>query len=486
MIPIFLKTRKKPIPEPGLMPMTTTETADRSASRRPADPRIRQSLKHSIRDGAGYAAMTGSGESYLSAFAIFLKATTEQIGFIASVPTLLASFAQLLSAWLGHQFGHRKIIILIGATLQAIIWLPLLLLPILVPQHAVELLILCIVLYHAFANLTAPQWASLMGELVSENKRGRYFAQRTGISSITSFAALIAAGFLLHYFDDRQATITGFILIFSLAFGARLFSVYHLYKMHDPSSHVAALENPLRLQTFRELRHSSLLRFSIFFLCVQFSVSMASPFFSVYLLRDLHFSYLQFMSCAASTVLFQFLALQRWGRISDIFGNRVILKICGLLIPLLPFLWLISENFYYLLVVQAFGGFIWAGFTLSASNYLYDLIPQNKRATWMAAHNVLAGTGVFFGALLGGWLGTVMPDHYTLLHIEISMRSTLYNVFIISFLLRLATMSFFIPRIIETRKVRRMPLRHLIFRVIAFHPLTGLNFEVISSRKSGK
>ncbi len=447
------------------------------------DPRVKRSLKHSIRDGAAYAVMTGAGESYFSAFAVFLKASTAQIGFLASIPALLASFAQLFSAWLGHKYGKRKALIIIGASLQAFIWFPLMFLPLLFPDHAVELLIGCIVLYHTFGNLAAPQWSSLMGELVTEHKRGRYFAKRTAISSMVSFIALVGAGLLLHFLGDAKTSQAGFILIFMIAVTGRLISLYHLSKMYDPPGHVAAMEIPFHTATFKSLKSSQFIRYSVFFALVQFSVYIASPFFAVYLLRDLHFSYLQFMACSASTVMFQFIALQRWGRISDIFGNRIILKLCGLLIPLLPFFWLLSGNFYYLLVVQAFGGFIWAGFSLSASNSLYDLIPQKKRATYMAIHNVLCSTGLFFGAMLGGWLGTITSDHYNLLGYEITLTSALYNIFILSFLLRLITMLVFIPRLQEKRKVRRVPIRNLIFRIIAFNPLSGLRFEVTSSRK---
>jgi hypothetical protein len=45
------------------------------------------------------------------------------------------------------------------------------------------------------------------------------------------------------------------------------------------------------------------------------------------------------------------------------------------MIPTAPLLWLISKNFWYLLAVQAFGGLVWAEFTLSAGNLLYDMRP---------------------------------------------------------------------------------------------------------------
>jgi MFS family permease len=447
------------------------------------DPVIDRSLRHSVRDGAAYAVMSGSGETYFSAFAVFLKASTAQIGFLASVPALLASFAQLLSAWLGHTFGNRKAIILTGATLQAFIWIPMAMLPWLATDYDVEIFIGCVILYYAFGNLAAPQWSSLMGDLVSEKKRGRYFALRTRISSMTSFLSLIAAGSLLHFFDSNNATNTGYLILFSVAFISRLVSVYHLGKMFDPPGHVAAIEVPVARLTWKQLKESRFAGFSVFFALIQFSVAVGSPFFAIYLLRDLGFSYIEFMVLSAATVLMQFVTLNRWGRISDIFGNRVILSLCGRLIPFIPFLWLISPNFYYLLLVQAFGGAAWAGFTLSASNFLYDLIPQDKRATYMAAHSVLANFGVFFGALLGGYLGTILPESYVVFGYHIDLLSQLYNVFILSFVFRAITSSLLLPRLKEIRRVKPVTVRRLIFRVVRFNPLTGLNFEVVSSRK---
>lgn len=448
-----------------------------------SDPKINKSLRHSIGDGAAYAFMAGSGETYFSAFAIFLKATTTQIGFLASVPPLVASFAQLLSAWLGHHTGQRKRIILVGASLQALIWCPMALLPMFYREHAIEWFIGCVTLYYAFGNLAAPQWSSLMGELVAERKRGRFFARRTRISSVTSFIALVLAGVVLNNFAQSDTTQLGFLLIFSVAFIARLVSVYHLLQMYDPPGHVASMEVPIQASLWHRLLHSRFARFSLYFTAMQLSVAIASPFFSVYLLRDLHFSYIEFMACSAIMVVIQFLTLTRWGRISDIFGNRIILMVCGSLIPLLPLLWLFSANFFYLLMIQSFSGFIWAGFTLSSSNYLYDLLPSDKRSTFMAVHNVAASIGIFLGALLGGYLGSVLPAQFSIGALQIDWLSPLYHIFIISFVLRAITAMVFLPKIREARKVKPTTLRRLIFRVVRFNPLTGLIFDVVGSRK---
>ena len=117
--------------------------------------------------------MTGAGETYFSAFAVLLKATPGQIGLLAALPQLVASLAQLFSAWLGQRLQRRMPIILFGASLQCFSWVPLILLPLLYPDYAVIALIAAVMLYYFGSNMAVPQWSSLMGDLVHKRRRGR-------------------------------------------------------------------------------------------------------------------------------------------------------------------------------------------------------------------------------------------------------------------------------------------------------------------------
>lgn len=448
-----------------------------------ADPVIDRSLHHSVRDAAAYSVMTGGGETYFSAFAVFLKANTTQLALLASLPSLLGSFAQLFSAWWGHRTGLRKTIVLRGVYLQAAMWLPLILLPLLFPAHAVSLFIMCVIFYYAAGHLAVPQWSSMIGDLVPERSRGRFFALRTRLASIMSFVALILAGLILNFFDAREATYSGYIAIFSSAAVARLLSAYHLHQMHDPPRSGAGFTFPAAADVLRRARHSSFARFSLFFAAMQFSVAIASPFFTLYMLRDLQFSYLMFMANTAASVLMQFLTLNMWGRISDRFGNRLILATTGLIIPFFPSLWLISSNYWYLLALQTTGGLVWAGFNLSAGNFVYDLVPSPKRATYVAYHNVLMSIGVFAGAVLGGWLGQALPTHIRFGDVSVSWGSALLGVFLISTLIRLVIALIFIPHLREVREVPPMSASGLIFRVSGFHALAGLVFGMVLPRR---
>jgi MFS family permease len=277
-------------------------------------------------------------------------------------------------------------------------------------------------------------------------------------------------------------TLFGFTLIFSIAMLARWVSVYHLAKMVDPPGHVAAIEIPIGHQWLQRIRQSQFVRFSLFFALMQFSVAIASPFFAVYMLRDLDYSYSQFMANAGMSVLAQFLTLTQWGRISDVFGNRRVLSVTGVLLPLMPLLWIVSHNFWYLLAVQALSGLAWAGFTLSAGNFLYDLIARERRATYLAIHNILAGSGIFCGAMLGGFLGVSLPATLEFMAISWAWMSPLLGVFAISALARMTVILLLLPKIREVRRVRNISFSNVIFRVTRVRALAGIMFDIVGSK----
>lgn len=449
------------------------------------DPKINSALRHSVKDGVAYSVMTGAGETYFSAFALFLKASTTQIGLLASLPSLVSSLSQLFSVWLNHKSITRRRVILSGAGIQAMIWVPLILLPLMFPQYAVPLLIACIVVYHASGSVVIPQWSSLMGDLVPERRRGRYFAMRTRFTSVSAFCALIVAGLILHVFEKYELAVYGFITIFGIANLARCISVYHLTWLVESQTLHPAIEVSFEGVWWKRFKHSRFFHFSLFFALMQTMVAVGSPFIAVYMLRDLQFTYVEFMVLSAATVLMQFLTLNAWGRISDVFGNRLILFVTGYAIPLIPAMWLLSYNFVYLLFVQLLSGLIWAGFNLSAGNFLYDLISPQKRPTYLAFHNILTNLGIFSGALLGGYLGSVLPKSFSFFAINFNLHSPLLWVFLLSCLGRLTIGIIFIPRLKEVRTVKPMTVTELIFRATRFSALSGLIYDVMSGGKRG-
>lgn len=447
------------------------------------DEKVDRSLRHSIKDGVSFSVMTGVGESYFSAFAIFLKASTQQVALLASLPLLLASFSQLLGVYLGQKTGVRKPIVVTGAVIQLCALAGIATLPVLLPDYAFPVLLGFVVLYFIGPNLGSPLWGSLMGALIPEAVRGRFFAARTRLSSIASFTALICAGLILQVFDNYLLTYYGFLSIFSMGVIARIVSAWHLTCLHDPP-HAQAIDGDVTSLFGRGFfaGQRRFLRFSLFHALMQGAVAVSGPLVVVYLLRVLDYSYLQLTFNTAASVLVQFLVLNRWGRLSDIFGNRIILRFTGFCIPVVPILWVVSTDFYYLLLVQALSGLLWSGFSLSASNFVYDLTDHQKRAGLMAVHAVLSASLVFMGASMGAWLAVNLPTSFTLGNFTDSWLTAIYDVFLISALLRLTIAVLLLPRLEEVRDVRSMTYHGLFFRVTRFSPISGVIFDVVARR----
>jgi len=204
-----------------------------------------QSRRYGIREGAFQAIMLGGGENYLSAFALLLHASAFQVGLLSALPQLIGTWAQLFSVKALRWVRHRKSIILTGVAGQAFVWLPLLALPLFFPEQGPWLLIACAVAYVAMGHFAIPAWNSLLTDLVDPNRRGAYFGHRARVMTVSSFAALCAAGLILHSAEAWERPWMGFAVIFLAASAARGVSAAYLARIDELEIRVAFLDDLL-------------------------------------------------------------------------------------------------------------------------------------------------------------------------------------------------------------------------------------------------
>ncbi len=455
--------------------------------RQTSDPVTDRSLKHSLRDAMAYAVMQGGAEMYLSAFSLFCRASAPQVALLSTLPQLLGSLAQLAGAWLARHMQRRKPVILGGVLFQALVFVPILAVPYWFPDQAVPVLLILYTCYFAGGGLAAPPWTSLMGDIVPEQRRGRFFALRTRLTNIMAFTALAGSGLVLHYFDQNNAVVTGFVIIFLIAGCARLVSGWHLARMHEPPiGHSPAAAAIFSAPSLRVLRRTGALWFSLYVVLMQGAVGISGPYFAVYMLRDLHFTYLEFMLNTGTMVLAQFVTLNYWGRIGDAFGNKLILKVCGLGVPIVPLLWLVSDSHLYLMGVQCVSGIFWAGFTLSTGNLLYELVPPVRRAGYTAFHNIMVAASVFCGALFSSLFMHLGAPRSTLLG-DPAHISILLNLFMFSSAVRLIIYLLLLRRIRDLRRPRKqLSARQFVVRITGFDTLIGFVYEAVPYLKRSK
>ena len=444
-----------------------------------SDPAKRErNLRFSVYDGVFYAIMTGLGEGYLGAFAVFLRATDAQVAILLSLPQLIGALFQIVSAHVLHFLRNRKTVMLIGVFGQALTW-PMIAASDLFADHRILWLIVGVGTYFILGNFAHPAWVSLMGDLVHAETRGAFFGRRNRWMSIASFSALGLAGLLLHETARGQAEAVGFVAIFLAACAARLISGSYLVRMTEPAD-VPPSAAPFSLWQFaRDGRKSHFGRFVVYTTLTHFAVAISGPLITPYLLRDLGFSYGQFMCSAASVVLAQFLTLSPWGHFCDLFGNRRALTLSGAMLAIIPLFWLLTVDFYAILAIQFFAGICWAGFTLSMGNFIFDTVTPSRRALCAAVYSAGNAVGMFAGASLGAFLIRILPHGITLGAFSLSWQSNMTVLFFISMWLR-ATVSLTLQSTLkEVRDVRSFQARSFIYAMARIAPFSDRLFSGI-------
>ena len=434
------------------------------------DARVRSSLRYSVLDGASFSLMLGSAESYFQAFAVFLKATVSQVGIVYTVPMFVATLIQLHASSLLRWFRSRKNLTVLAGALRSLLFVPLILVYYMgVARIWVLLGLIC--LYFALNYLPIPAWTSWMRDLVDEKRRGAYFSRRNRISNLVALLGIVFAGLILEYFRVRP--FLGFTLIFAVALLGSIGSTIFLSLKYDvPYSEPLPDREGFFGFSIRMFR-SNYGRFVLYNFCLYLAVFFSGPFFVPYMLKELGFSYLQFMIATSLVVLIKFVTLTLWGELADRYGNKKILVLSSLFIAILPLLWIVSPTFWWICLIQALGGLAWSGFDISALNFAYDVLPSEKVTRHTSYLIFYRGLAIFVGGLIGGLL----------IHRFSLLGSGYYGNFFLSGVLRVLIAVPFLFFLKEERAVEHISYRDLMFKLVSVGPRRGLQLFLIGRAK---
>ncbi len=414
--------------------------------------------KYSLKDGASYSVMDGMGLRYITPYALSMGLSNKLIGIIEVLPTLIANITRIFLHKSYHK-NSRKKMALPFVFIQAFFWIPLLLVGFsyffleLKFSYAALLLIISYSVIIISGLIVSPAWTSWMQDLV-ETKRGEYFGKRSKINGIVVILSMLSAGMILDYFKGERVFF-GFVILFGLASIGRYFSFYFLKKQYEPT--------PVRdekayfsfIQFIKKMSSNNFGRFVIFTALVSFGVAIASPFFAVYMLKELNLSYLSFTLINLSSLLSPILFLSFIGKRIDRIGTVRVMKISGFLISFVPLLWILSiflTNFpswfliTYLIIVEFFSGFVWASYNLSTSNFIYDAVTKQKIILCFTYFGFINSIGSFLGGFIGGQISS--SSSFSLFGL-----SAILSVFLISFVLRVLPALLVAPKLKEVRPI---------------------------------
>lgn len=427
----------------------------------------------SIREGMLWSVMWAFGDFFVAPFAIFLKAGTTAMAILGTAPLLLGPLASIAGATVVERLHRRRPVILASVAIQGLCYIPIFLVPLLLPAHSVLGVVAMSILGLVAAGITGPAWTSMIGDVTEPATRGAYLGQRNRFVLLAMLVMLLAAGAMMSGFEGRGWHWIGFGISFAMAFLSRTASLRLLLRHYDPPLNVTRDDSFSFWDFIRVTPRSNFARFSWYVALLNGAVSVGGPFFNVYMLRDLHWSYIQFTSSTAVFLAAQVLLSPWWGQQIDRHGSRAVLRACSFLIPLLPLFWAFSNSFPVIMGAQVLSGCAWSGFNLAVSSFIYDAVSPAKRARVMSYHGVLTGICAFAGgSLLGAWLAGSLPSEIHAGPVSMSLASNLPAIFMISAILRWLVVLVMFPFFKEVRSVAQ-PTRsyHLLWRMVSGEPI---------------
>ncbi len=422
----------------------------------------KKSLQVSLYKGIFGVLTTGFTQEFFTPFILFLGAGARHVGILSGAINMVSACAQLFSAEMVEKFRSRKKMVSVFILVQLAALLTIVVLTFIGKMHYWTFIVLAVMFVTA-GTVFHPAWLSFLCDLVGDDKRGAYFGWRSRNLGLLGVAGMVTGGIILHNMEQRNL-LYGFCLLFGLGFVMRMFSFLSLQRMQEPPLTYNKEDVFTFLQFFLRLKKSNFAKFVLFVAAMNFSVNLAAPYFAVFMLRELSFDYLTYSAITFIAPLTLFLSVRRWGQHADKVGSLKVLQLTAKCFPLIPLLWIVSQTPWYLLMVETFSGFLWAGFNLCAANFIYDAASPQKRTRCIAYFNVVNGFALSCGALLGGFIVKHLPPLF---------GHKVLMLFFISAVLRLAV-AWTMPRMIkEVRHVERVSSLDLFFSMIRLRSIPG-------------
>jgi MFS family permease len=341
--------------------------------------------------------------SYVVLYALKFGATSAEIGLMSTVIGVASMMALLPGAQLSEKWlDPKRAVLIFSRGIGQLVWLALGALPFFLTGQPAVYGVLALRATRSFTmQASNPAWTTLSGQIVPQRLRGKYFAARNIAKQVAALLIVPAAGWLI----DRLGFPVGYQLCFGLAtiVGIGAFWAYARIPFEpaqrDPETAEAVQD--ARIWNNTEDRRN-FWTFCATSACWTFSVQVAAPFFSVYLVEVLGAGAGIVGTLAAAQNLTALPGQVLYGRWLDRRGIKRTFAFSGLLIPLMIWSWMLVRGPWGVLPIRIAAGFLFAGYNLSNFNMLLAVTPQVRRTRYIALYRTITQSAVALAPLLGG------------------------------------------------------------------------------------
>ena len=369
-------------------------------------------LKWVMKDGlASQSMVTLTLGPFLVAFALRLGASNATIGLLAAIPPL-AQLIQIPSIYLVEKIRNRRTISVYVLSVARLFWIFVGLIPFLFSlEVGLTFLLTALLILSCLVAVGSTSWSSWMRDLVPQDQLGSFFSKRMSLATALGIPVSLAAAFYLDYWKKMFPSyeVHSYSVLFFLGCVAGMLGIYFISKIPEPRMVVVA-EKPrflwLLAQPFKDINFRNLIAFLGSW---SFAVNLAAPFFTVYMLKRLGLNMSFIIILAVVSQLMSVAFFRIWGKLSDRFSNKSVLRVSGPLFIGCILAWTFTtlpERYLLtiplLVVIHILTGISTAGVSLASGNIGLKLAPKGQATSFLATINLVNSVAAGIGSVLGG------------------------------------------------------------------------------------
>ncbi len=357
-------------------------------------------LRFFIADGVLGSAGDHIALTFVPLFALALGASYLQLGVLAAVASLSGALALLPAASLAARCAqHRQQAILFASGISRLSYLAIALVPWLLAPPGRWLALIGLWGVHAFVtHLIHPTWTAFSVDLVPHRIRDSYLHSRKDAMTVAAVLALPIAGLIIRAGGRDLGYSAGLLLAFALGL-AGLIAFAQIPRIPGE------VPIPSASRSWRGVWDP---RPFLAFCAVSFlwnlSLQIAGPFLNIYLMTGLRATALGVGVLAAIGLFSGFAASHLVADVVRYRGALGTMRLVSLLIPFLPWAWMLVTAAWQVALVNMLSGVLWAAYSLAALRLLVALAPDAARSRAVTWYQVVIFASAGVGSLIGGVL----------------------------------------------------------------------------------
>jgi len=346
----------------------------------------------------------------LCAFAVALGASNTVVGLVAGIAPLM-QVLQLSATSLVERLRRRKALSFAAAVVGRALWLVVAaaaLLP--AGQGRVGVLLAALALRAAVNAYYICAHNSWMRDLIPDGSMGDFYARRMRASYLAGLLAGLGGGWLVDACGAwGGGPTTGYAVLFVAAFGFGEIAALMMLRVPEPvlpppteTRLTARLLGPVRDRTYR--------RFLAYLGTWNLTTGMATPLFTIYLLKRLGYPLSWVVLLEAAGKLAHLATLGLWGRLADRHSSRSVVAAAQPLYWLSLLLWPVAGllgartpvTLAVIAVIFVVNRTAAAGIAIGNNTLAMQLAPRGGATPYLALRSLVVNPVAFVAPVAGG------------------------------------------------------------------------------------